>query len=1117
MADEWQSYLEQLKFDRAWLKGWVASYLTNVRLMIMFILAVTAVGVWAYLTMPRSLNPEVELPIVTVGTAFPGASPDSVETLVTIPIENGVKKVKGLSTYSSTSQEGFSLVFLEFTSEVSPQTARDEVRAVVDQITLPDDAMDPQIQELDFEDIPVWTFALIKKSNSDTASLMRLSETIQAELESMAMVDRVELSGFDRQEIQVLIDPTTIKERQLDPMSLAGSLRTSLLSFPGGLVYTDRNQLSLGMNASADNLTDLRELPLAINGQTYRLGQIATVMERSVPGQQPTLIATPNSPPQNAVQFSAYRTKTTQFDEAAKAMEAKVNELVEPYQDGYEVVTIANYNNDIDIQFGDLVDNFWQTLALVAGTMFLIYGLRQATVASLAIPFPLLITFAVMVVMGISLNFLSIFSLLIALGLFVDNAVVIIEGFSSYYRSGKFTPLQTAILVWRDFSIPLISINLVTVWAFLPLLLSQGIIGEFIRPLPIIVSASMFASVLIALLFTLPSMMLLANPALPKRVKYLINVLFGLVILAAGWLVIPSSPLKIPTFFVFILLLAVLLGYRGHLSNLWQNTKNRFAWSGKIESFFRRILDQGLIDLRPISAWYRRQIIKLMATRSARLKTLAFVLIFTLATYLLLPLGFIRNEFFPNMDMDQLFVYVELPLGTRADLTSAEMQSLLDDVRQTPGTRLAVGQVGQGGGGNVLTNAGGGPNTITITLLLEPAEQRELSSMEIAQQLRDKYIDYTNGNLQIQELSAGPPAGADVQLTILGEDLNIIEGYVTQLEEYLNQQEGVTNVNKSVKPGASKLTFEPDLDQLQSRNLSESQVGYWLRLLGSGTNLATARFGNDEQDITLRFSPEIAQAGDINQLEIPGPQGYTPLALLGNLKLEQNPTVIARENGQRSMSVTAEVLDGYSVSLINQELQNYADSQLDFPQGYSWKTGGVNEENAESVESTLQAMAISAILILISMVVQLKSFRKAILVMLVIPLAISGVFFWFAVTNTPLSYPALIGLLSLFGIVVANSIVLVDKINQNLEAGLIQRDAIVDAAASRLEPIALTSFASIVGLIPITLADPLWRGLGGSIIAGLSFSGTLMLFFIPVVYYYFFPQDQGNVKSKKRR
>lgn len=1115
MADEFQSYLEQLKFDRAWLSGGVASYLKNVRLMIMFILGVTAIGVWAYLTMPRSLNPEVELPIVTIGTAFPGASPDSVETLVTIPIENGVKKVKGISTYSSTSQEGFSLVFLEFTSEVNPQEARDEVRSAVDQISLPDDAMDPQVQELDFENIPVWTFALIKKSNSDTASLMRLSETIQSELESMAMVDRVELSGFDRQEIQVLIDPATIKERQLDPMALSNNLRTSLLSFPGGLIYTDKNQLSLGMNASADNLAELRELPLAINGQTYRLGQIATVMERSVPGQQPTLMATAETSPQVAVQFSAYRTKNTQFDEAAKAMEAKVTEIVEPYQDNYDVLTITNYNNEIDLQFGDLINNFWQTLALVAGTMFLIYGLRQATVASLAIPFPLLITFAVMVVVGISLNFLSIFSLLIALGLFVDNAVVIIEGFSSYYRSGKFTPLQTAILVWRDFSIPLISINLVTVWAFLPLLLSQGIIGEFIRPLPIIVSASMFASVLIALLFTLPSMMLLANPSLPKRVKYLLYSLFGLVIMIVGWLVIPASPLKIPTFVIFLGLLIALLAYRGHLAKIWSNTNRRFAWTGQVTAWFSRILDKGLIDLKPITAWYRRQIIRLMATRSARLKTLAFVIIFTLATYLLLPLGFIRNEFFPNMDMDQLFVNVELPLGTRADITSQEMQTLLEDIRQTPGARLVIGQVGQGGGGNVLTSTGSGSNTITITLLLEPAAEREVSSMEIAQQLREKYATYTTGNFQVQELAAGPPAGADVQLTILGEDLNLVEGYINQLEEFLNQQAGVTNVNKSVKPGASKLTFEPNLDQLQSRNVSEAQIGYWIRLLGSGTNLATARFGNDEQDIVLRFSPDIAQASEISQLEIPGPQGYTPLAMLGSLKLEQNPTVIARENGERSLSVTAEALEGYSVSLINQELQNYADTELDLLQGYSWKTGGVNEENAKSVQSTLQAMAISALLILISMVVQLKSFRKAILVMLVIPLAVSGVFFWFAVTNTPLSYPALIGLLSLFGIVVANSIVLVDKINQNLEAGLTERDAIVDAAASRLEPIALTSFASIVGLIPITLADPLWRGLGGSIIAGLSFSGTLMLFFIPVAYYYFFPQAQ--VKTKKSR
>ena len=171
--------------------------------------------------------------------------------------------------------------------------------------------------------------------------------------------------------------------------------------------------------------------------------------------------------------------------------------------------------------------------------------------------------------------------------------------------------------------------------------------------------------------------------------------------------------------------------------------------------------------------------------------------------------------------------------------------------------------------------------------------------------------------------------------------------------------------------------------------------------------------------------------------------------------------------------------------------------------------GGVNEQNQESTQSIINAMGISAILILVTMVTQLGSFRKAIIVMLVIPLSVSGVFLWFALTATPLSFPALIGMLSLFGIVIANSLMIVDKVNQNIEAGMKIHDSIIDASATRLEPIALTSASQIIGLIPITLSDPLWRGMGGAIIAGLSFSGILMLFFIPVVYYYLYPTENN--------
>jgi multidrug efflux pump subunit AcrB len=214
--------------------------------------------------------------------------------------------------------------------------------------------------------------------------------------------------------------------------------------------------------------------------------------------------------------------------------------------------------------------------------------------------------------------------------------------------------------------------------------------------------------------------------------------------------------------------------------------------------------------------------------------------------------------------------------------------------------------------------------------------------------------------------------------------------------------------------------------------------------------------------------------------------------------------------------VTAGVTKGYSVSEANSKLEKYAD-QLNLADGYSWSTGGANQQNQESVQSILEAMLLSFMLIIITMVLQFHSFRKALIVMLVIPLSISGVFIVFAVTQTPLSFPALIGILALFGIVVKNSILIVDKINQNLHAGLEYKTAIIDAAESRLEPIALTSFAAILGLIPVTLSNALWQGLGGAIIAGLMFSGSIMLFLIPVAYYmiFFSSEGQGKIPGNK--
>ena len=225
-----------------------------------------------------------------------------------------------------------------------------------------------------------------------------------------------------------------------------------------------------------------------------------------------------------------------------------------------------------------------------------------------------------------------------------------------------------------------------------------------------------------------------------------------------------------------------------------------------------------------------------------------------------------------------------------------------------------------------------------------------------------------------------------------------------------------------------------------------------------------------------------------------------PLSGLGTLNLQANPSRIDHLDGTRSLTVRAAVLPGFNRVKLGSLVQTYVTQNLNLPDGYSWVTGGANEENTKSVQSILQAMIIAAVLIMGTMVVELHSFKKALIVMMAIPLAISGVFILFALTGTPLSFPALIGVLALFGIVVKNSIMIVDKINRNLSVGIPFSEAVSDGAASRLEPIAFSSITSIIGLVPITISDPLWRGLGGAIIAGLTMSGLIMLLFIPVIY-----------------
>lgn len=1099
------TYLKRLKFDPKLKNTFIANYLANPRLVLLLTSLVIIVGVFSYTQLERTLNPEIKIPIVIVSTVLPGASPQDVENLVTIPLEDAVSGIENISNVQSTSRENISIINLEFSTGVDPDKAKSDVQSAVDSVTnLPEDAQASNIQKLDFARAPVWIFTLT--TDKDIGSLMRFAKNLKEQVEDLASVESVSMNGFDEREIQVLIKPEIVATYGINPQSLSQLVKTSTSTFPSGTVFTTNSSLGLSIDPQATSVDALRKLKISIGETKVTLSDIATISENSKPDQFPSYYADHDTKARKSVTFNVFKTNSSTIDKSVLETREVIDKLQKEYDGQFNFTTVIDTSEETDDQFYELLRDFGITVGLIFFVLLVFLGLRQALIASLSIPLTFLVVFTAMNSTGIPLSFVAFFSLLLSLGLVVDDTIVVISAMTAYYRTNKFSPFETGLLVWRDFLIPVLTTTLTTVWAFIPLLLSTGLIGEFIKAIPIIVSTALLGSIAIALFITLPLIIILLKPTIPRRVVVFLRILGIFILLASFYLLIPKSPLLPIQLFVFglLLILAYILRISLRTVFIMLTTRKNGERKTRNRGLFE-MLAHGFIHFEVISSLYKRLINRILSSSFARRKTVAIVIIFSLFSYILLPLGFVVNEFFPPGDQKTLYVNLELPAGTNIRNTTKLSFPILEDLRKIPEVEYVSANLGQTQG-DFGGTVGGSSNQTLFTLNLKEEKDRDKSSIELAQDLRRKYSSYQKGVVSVTEVRGGPPAGADLQINLFGDDLKVLDSYADRIQSYLDNKAGVENVKKSIKPGTGKIVFEPDKNALIQNNLTVDAVGSWLRIFASGMTLDDVTFENEKKDVVFRMYETTPSPQLIGQLNIPSQKRNVPISSLGKLTLKANPTLITREDGKRRLAVTASVSEGYSVTTLNRQLEQYADS-LNLPDGYFWRTGGVNEENQRSVNSILQAMVLSFLLIIVTMVIQFSSFRKAIIVMLVIPLSISGVFIVFALTQTPLSFPSLIGILALFGIVVKNSILIVDKINQNVKTGMKFEEAVSDGSSSRMEAIALTSFAAILGLVPITLSDPLWRGLGGAIIAGLSFSGIIMLIFIPTIYYMWFKNE----------
>lgn len=1094
-----KSYLENLKFDPKLETLPIAKYLTNFRYVLLLIITIISLGVFSFLNLPRRLNPEVKIPQVSSSTILPGAGPQDIEDLITIPQEDAVIGLDNVAKITSTSQENISILSVEFRQGTDPDRARDQVASAIDNVSLPQEAQEPNVQKLDFENQPVWQF--IVSSETDTASLEQFAQILKDKIEKISTIKNVQVTGLEEQEIQILIKSQTLQSLGVDIQSIFRAVQASTKAIPAGNLNTQSSTFTLTQDPTITSTEDIRQKSININGQIVKLGDIATIVERSRPQDAKTYIAKKDQQIQRSVAFAVFKTESANIQKAVEETKKVTEEQEKLYENKFKIISVADYAQEIDKQFNELSSSFLTTIFLVIIVLFVFLGLRQALIVAFAIPLSFLVAFIVMGSTGISLNFLSLFSLILALGLLVDDAIVVVTAATSYWRTKKFTPNQTGLLVLRDFFVPIWSTTITAVWAFLPLLIASGIIGEFIKSIPVVVSTTLLASTSIAILITLPLMMVFTKPQFPTRVVILLKVLLCVAIVGIVFFLSKENPLVPINLIATVLILLLVFKFKKEFARDLTKAISHFTDVQKLNLKITKAANEGLIDSQKYANKYQNIINSVLNSKTAANKTLIIVVLFALFSYFLVPTGFVKNEFFPKTDQTSVYVSVELPTGTNLDVSEKEAKRLLEEFKQTNEVDYVTAEISRAISQESFFGATPKSNNILFTLILPKKEDRKQTSSEISTAIREKYKDYNLGKFSVIELSGGPPAGADVQIKLKGDDLSVLDSNANKISDFLKSKPNVTSVQKSIDSTTSKIVFVPDSQKLARYNLTPDMLGTQLRTFSSGVQIQKdVKITGQKQNIVFRTSSEVESPQNLTSVTIATPQGNIPLVALGDFVLKPNPTQISREDQKRTISVSAGVKISSQIQKENKNVQDFVGS-LNLPEGYTWETGGVNEQNQESVNSILKAMLIAAILIASTMIIQFASYRKAAIVMLLIPLAISGVFIMFALTNTPLSFPTLIGILALFGIVVYQSMILLDKIERNIRSGMKLKHAISDAGASRVEPILFGTLTTVAGLVPITISDPLWRGLGGAIISGMLFSGIIMLLFIPVVYY----------------
>ena len=1038
------------------------------------VLIALLLGVSTFLTMSRREDPEILIRTCVVVTSWPGATASKIEELVTDPLEVAITRIDEVDEIRSESRVGTSILFIDFDETIwEIDQLFDEVRNKVDEATgkLPAGCGRPWVNA-DFGDVAAVCMALYQVPAEPGGEIRRpythreleiYAELVETELKTIESIASVDFIGVQNEVITLEVDSADWAQIDLTSDDLANLLEARNIVAPGGQIETARDRFSITPTGEFNDVAEIEEVVVGFHDDEVpiTLGELPITVRREFedPVRKKVRFQTPDVLAERslvlAVTMKSGRNVVAMGEEIEAVLERMYATSLPP---DIRLERLNDLPRQVDTLVKDFITNLWQAIVIVLGVAFLMTGLRPALIMAAAIPLCMVITLAIMPSLGVELEQFSIASLIIALGMVVDNAIVVSDNTYRYIQSGM-ARRDAVIRGAHELAIPILTSTLTTVGAFLPMAFIVGNTGEYVRSLPVVVAATLLVSYAVAMMVT------------P---------------IFCFWLLKPTA--GAPLGDVLVARLAKLIG-------------RLRASRGKVPT--------GGDERGESRGAYDKLIHWCMSHQLLTLGSAAGALVLSL---MLIPA--IGSQFFPGGIRDQFFVHVWLPEGSSLAATErvcAKVETALRDTavfevegEEVSALRNTVSFVGMGGPRMMLTSSPEQDYTNYAHILVNSSDAS--LSRRWAVRLRTELAKIPDARIDVRDYSLGPYIKNAVEFRVLGEDDATLRALAPRVAQIFRETPGTRNVTDDWLNSAYQLEVDIDASAASLAGVTNADVAKTMSSLISGGRLTTYREGDHLVDVVLRMrGDQRSHVSDLGGLFVNGRDGKVPLDAIAALTPTWQPAVIRRQDGVRVISIGSQVDGGVLPNVVAAAIRPQLEALVDeLPPGYRLEDGGELEKTTESQAKISAALGISLILILLVLISQYNSVLKPLIVLIAAPLALIGALVGLYVTGWALGFMPSLGIVSLIGVVINNAIILIDFIETSVGEGMALREAVARAGKLRMKPIVLTTLTTVGGLFPLALfGGPMWAGMSWCMIFGLLLSTALTLLVIPTAYVLF--------------